>query len=115
MTRLEHLLTIFAEECNEVAQRATKALRFGLHEIQSGQGFTNGDRIWCEFYDLLGIMEMLKNEPGGLAKPPYTQEEGIAGKRNSVELYLKYSAKLGTVDGHQSPAGLPKDDDGAKP
>ena len=29
MTREEHLLTIVAEECAEVAQRATKALRFG--------------------------------------------------------------------------------------
>lgn len=30
------LLVLLAEECVEVAQRATKAIRFGLGEIQEG-------------------------------------------------------------------------------
>ena len=46
MTREEHLLTIVAEECNEVAQRATKALRFSLEEIEPGQEFSNRERLF---------------------------------------------------------------------
>jgi hypothetical protein len=37
MTREQHLLTILAEECGEVVQRASKAIRFGLDESQPGQ------------------------------------------------------------------------------
>lgn len=33
MTRSEHLLAILAEECDEVGQRAMKALRFTLSLI----------------------------------------------------------------------------------
>jgi NTP pyrophosphatase (non-canonical NTP hydrolase) len=58
MTRTEHLLSITAEECAEVAQRVTKAMRFGLTEIQPGQPFTNADRIMAEFNDLQAMIEM---------------------------------------------------------
>jgi hypothetical protein len=37
MTRDEHLMTIAMEECAEVAQRVSKAVRFGMEEIQPGQ------------------------------------------------------------------------------
>jgi hypothetical protein len=37
MTRQEMLLTIVAEECNETPQRVSKAIRFGLDEIEAGQ------------------------------------------------------------------------------
>jgi len=41
----EHLLIILAEECSEVAQRASKALRFGLREILAFKkaGFMSDD------------------------------------------------------------------------
>ncbi len=62
MTRQEHLLVILMEECAEVAQRASKALRFGLTEIQPGQALTNAQRIEYELGDLYTIHEMLKDE-----------------------------------------------------
>jgi len=62
MTRSEHLLVILAEECNEVAQRVSKALRFGLEEIQPGQGKTNAERISDELDDLMAVLEMLCDE-----------------------------------------------------
>jgi hypothetical protein len=34
MNPTEHLLSCLAEECAEVAQRASKSLRFGLSEVQ---------------------------------------------------------------------------------
>jgi len=41
LNRAEYLLSVLAEECCEVAQRATKAQRFGLREIQPDQPFNN--------------------------------------------------------------------------
>ena len=58
MTREEHLLTIVAEECNEVAQRATKALRFSLEEIEPGQEFSNRERLFQE-----KLKELKKRDP----------------------------------------------------
>ena len=46
MTREEHLLTIVAEECAEVAQRATKALRFGLTDPKGTQERKTFTRVW---------------------------------------------------------------------
>ena len=45
LTRQEYLLICLGEECDEVGQRVTKALRFGLSEVQHGQPLNNGDRI----------------------------------------------------------------------
>ena len=55
MVRREHLLTCLAEECTEVGQRVTKALRFGLAEVQAGQTLTNRQRIAEEYRDLVAV------------------------------------------------------------
>ncbi len=101
MTRTEHLLTILAEECSEVAQRVSKALRFGLDEIQPGQPHTNAERINAEMIDLMATLEML-NDEGALPKLcsglfPYLQQ--TAAKKKKVEKYLAFSAGRGLVDG----------------
>lgn len=44
MTRDEHLYTIAGEEGVEVAQRCSKALRFGGSEVQPGQTMDNRAR-----------------------------------------------------------------------
>jgi len=59
MNKQEHYLTCLAEECNEVAQRVSKALRFGLAEVQDGQGLNNAERISVELNDLLAVAEIL--------------------------------------------------------
>lgn len=64
MKRIEHLLFIIAEECAEVAQRASKAARFGLDEVQPGQDHDNMLRLWLEFNDLYAAMQMLHDETG---------------------------------------------------
>jgi hypothetical protein len=46
------LLIILIEECAEVAQRATKMLRFGIDEIQPDQPFDNAERLSDEVGDL---------------------------------------------------------------
>lgn len=94
MNRTEHLLSILAEECAEVAQRATKAQRFGLSEIQPGQELTNAERIMQEVHDLYGIVEMLQYE-GGL--PGEYDNAAVMAKIAKVEHYLKFSAECGTL------------------
>lgn len=53
------LLVIAMEECAEAAQRISKAIRFGLDEVQPGHGMTNLDRAAQELGDLDGALAML--------------------------------------------------------
>lgn len=98
MNRQEHLLTIMAEECAEVAQRISKALRFGLSEVEPGQDATNAERIVWEFMDLRAAFEMLKDE--GAFPLEWTDVDSaasIARKRAKVEKFLRYSETCGTL------------------
>lgn len=51
------ILTILVEECAEVQQRATKAMRFGVGETQPGQPFSNAQRLAAEIGDLLEMVD----------------------------------------------------------
>lgn len=97
MTRTEHLLVILSEECAEVSQRVTKALRFGLTEIQPGQSASNGYRIIEEYADLLAVAGMLMEENA----LPRFENLGplIQSKRQKIEQFLVYSANsCGTLE-----------------
>jgi len=54
------LLVCLIEECAEVQQRATKALRFGVNEVQPGQALSNSERMSEELGDLLCVVTRLK-------------------------------------------------------
>jgi hypothetical protein len=96
MNRKEHLLTILGEECNEVAQRCSKALRFGLTEVQPGQDLNNAERIRAEYIDLLAVMRMLAEE--GYIKPVTDADlPDMEDKRQKVEKFLDYSRAMGTL------------------
>lgn len=94
MTRDEHLYTIGAEEGVEVAQRMTKALRFGSDEIQPGQPLTNRQRILEEYAHLVAAMEML-----GFRVEPESLRPWIDAKKAKVERFLEYSRECGTLEG----------------
>lgn len=100
MTRTEHLLTILAEECAEVAQRVSKAIRFGLTEVQPGQPLTNAKRIEHEMLDLLAAWNMLARE-GAFpdACGPNEAAVRMEAKAEKVERFLAFSAGRGLVDG----------------
>lgn len=89
MTRDEHLLIRAMEECDEVSQRISKALIFGMDEVQAGQDLTNRERIIREYNDLVALMEMagLNDQRGAL----------IDRKVARVEKYLDYSRLLGLL------------------
>jgi hypothetical protein len=97
MTRAEHLLKILEEECCETAQRVSKAMRFGLTEVQPGQGLSNSVRILLEYYDAVAMVEMLQAE-GFLPAPSAKQVEELkSGKKSKVDKFLTYSEKCGTL------------------
>lgn len=88
MTRDQHLLTILGEECAEVAQRTSKAVRFGLDEVQPGQPHDNRKRLEEELGDLLGMVDMLGLNP---------DIERREAKPARVEHYMNRSREKGQL------------------
>lgn len=94
MNREQLLLTQLSEECHETGQRATKAMRFGMDEIQEGHEESNRERLLMEFNDLVGVMEELFGVPvTALLDPAH-----IAEKKKKIEKYARYSEELGMVN-----------------
>lgn len=98
MNTTEHLLTIVSEECNEVSQRVSKALRFGLREVEPGQELNNLARIVYEFNDLIGAMEMLM----ATSIQQLINPETIEAKKNKISKFLEYSRLCGTVSSEET-------------
>lgn len=80
------LLEILAEECAEVVQRVTKALRFGMDESQPGQPFTNAARIGHEVGDILATLERLQ-DINVLRRADVAH--GVESKRQQLAKYLQ--------------------------
>lgn len=83
---VRELLTILVEECAEVQQRATKALRFGVGEVQPGQALNNIERLSLEVGDLLEVLDSLEGE--GALSPAHI-DEGQANKRRQLDRYMQ--------------------------
>jgi len=98
MDRMEHLFTTAAEEANEVAQRVSKALRFGTTEVQPGQELTNAERIVEEFHDLYAMLDWLQMEghiPNHISiKPDHVR---MRLKREKVERFMAISREQGVL------------------
>jgi hypothetical protein len=89
MNKQQHLLIQISEECNEVGQRISKALRFGLDEVQPQQDLTNHQRIQDEIDDLVSVILM-----AGFTLPT---DGAIQRKVEKVKKYLRYAASVGTL------------------
>lgn len=94
MNVIENLLMTLSEECDEVGQRASKANRFGLSEVQPDQAESNAQRIMGELNDLLGVVELLESA-GAFQFAP--DRERIDAKKRKVLHYMRYSLQLGTM------------------
>lgn len=96
MTRVQYLLVKIAEEAAEVAQRATKAARFGLGEVQPGQPLDNAERLRGELLDLGAAILMLERVVGAdLCTEPTV--EAMRERVERIEKYLAYSVECGQV------------------
>ncbi len=95
LTQEQHLLTKLAEESNEIAKIALKAVQFGLLEHHPQLAETNKERLHGELNDLLGIVQML-NERLNFGFEP--SQKAIQKKMNKVDYYAEYSRKLGLVE-----------------
>lgn len=93
MTTTEYLLSCLIEECAEVIQRATKAQRFGLDEVQPEQSLTNQERLAAELADLTGTIELLKDK--GIRLP--ISDNAIEAKIEKVKKFMDYSRELGVL------------------
>lgn len=93
MTKKELLLTLVSEECAEISQRCSKAIRFGMDEIQKDQLLNNSERILGEFNDLVASMEVLfeKNFLSLISK------DLLDKKLIKLKKYLQYSTDLGII------------------
>lgn len=95
MTEQEHLLTCLMEECAEIQQRVSKALRFGLYEIQPEQEYTNKRRIMLELYDLLGVIEMLQERK---TLDMFLEREHVHAKKEKVLHFLEYAREQKAIN-----------------
>ena len=99
MTREEHLLTIIAEECAEIAKAASKALRFGLDNHNPQEDETNAVLMHREYLDLTTVMQMLSNESAQMrdAINKVSFPTAMVAKKNKVEHFLEYSKSVGRL------------------
>lgn len=112
MNTTEHLLAIAAEECAEIAleasslaQRLTKALRFGLNETQPGQERSNLRRIVDGYETLLQEGNDLHAVLGMLQLVPSFDDcvrievdnEAVLAKQEKIRRFLAYSRECGTL------------------
>lgn len=95
MTTKEHLLSCLAEECAEVAQRVSKALRFGLDDVEPGQDKNNQERLQHELVDLMAVIGIVAS--AGMINDDLSHMEQIDRKVAKVEKFLAYAREKGTV------------------
>jgi NTP pyrophosphatase (non-canonical NTP hydrolase) len=103
MNRLEHLLTIVMEECDEVSQRVSKAKRFGMEQVQQNVDdrpeqnpdlLTNRQRILEEYYDLRAVLGMAGIDAWENSDRTRSIEQAKVGK---VLRYLEFARACGTL------------------
>ena len=92
MTIRELLLAKVMEECAEITQRAAKAQRFGLTEVQPGQDLDNETRLLHEFHDLVATMMLLF--PDVLLN---LDKQRLHDHLQQIEKFMDYSRSLGIL------------------
>lgn len=98
MTHNDNLLVTLMEECSEIQQATSKALRFGLDGISPTERKSNKDLILQEYYELTAIMDMLIDD-GVL--PRYSSEKVTDIKTNKKEKVWNYqilSKRIGRIE-----------------
>ena len=97
MNKKEYLLTCLSEECAEIQQAVSKALRFGLDNYDPKDSFINEAAIRWELNDLQAVKEMLVEE--GILKAETNKESEYVRqcKKDKVKLFMNTSVDCGTL------------------
>ncbi len=98
MREIENLCVVAMEECAELQQALSKSLRFGFDNYNPDTPEkTNKIDILNEYYQLMGVMEMLigSGEVGRFT--PEDIEAVKQKKRCKVSVYKELSKAIGTV------------------
>ena len=94
----ENLLVVAMEECAEIQQDISKALRFGASNYPpSNPNITNGENIMKEFNQLRAVMDMLVLR--GIISPLSESEQNriYRDKIDAVEKWEQYSKNIGQI------------------
>lgn len=103
----EHLLSCLAEECAEVIQAVTKALRFGPNGEYPENGVNNIAMIVAELSDVAAVLELL--EEYSVMKVEY-HRPWIERKKLRVKDFMEYAKhNQGALTGSTAPPGLTAD------
>ena len=103
MNKQEQLMVIAMEECAELAQRISKALRFGMEQIQQDaddkpeenpERLTNRQRIQREYWDLRASLGLMMIDAWEIT-PESTRLE--REKYLKIERYFERSRREGTL------------------
>ena len=96
MTKSEHLLTCLSEECAEVIQAVSKALRFGLCEscIGYADGLSNVEAIVKELHDVIAVVEMLEDEK--IIEKPINKSM-LEAKKAKVRKMMEHARRNGAM------------------
>lgn len=102
MNLQEHLLTVLAEECAEIAKECSKALRFGLDDKvtldpegpRGSEGPTNLEKIIAELNDVLGVARLMVTEE--VLPVDWYDPNAQIRKATRVRAFLGYAARVGT-------------------
>ncbi len=91
----EHLLTCIIEECAEVQQSVSKALRFGLEDGYPGSDTTNAEDISIEVTELFAVIEMCRKRR--IISPPAKSMTIFKSKQKRVKEYIEYAKTTGAI------------------
>ena len=97
MNTKEHLLVCLIEECAEIQQAASKALRFGLKDGYPGSDTTNSQDIALEITDLIAVIDLCRDH--GIAPQPAEASTMYTRKQERVKEYMGYARRTGALDG----------------
>jgi hypothetical protein len=102
--RHELIIAQLGEEGSEIAQMASKSLRFGLDEWYHKEEATNRKRLTDEIWDLLGVYYILQDE--GILEPLDVDKLNahVSAKKKKIEKYLNVSRELGILDAEEAAA-----------
>ena len=101
MTKKEYLLTVAMEECAEIQQAISKALRFGMgnYNPNDPDKTTNEENILTEYYQLRGVFSMLFDNKILNGIDEASRRSIMTDKIQKVKRYMGFSQECGSLTG----------------